>query len=78
MGYGYYVIILNIVLLYKKLQKRGTQVAQSVKHQVLDFSSGHDLRVVRSSPMSGSMPGTESARNSLYPSASPMVSLSLK
>jgi len=29
---------------------RGTWVAQSVKHPTLDFSSGHDLRVMRSSP----------------------------
>ena len=29
-------------------------VAQSVKHLTLDFGSGHDLRIVRSSPRSGS------------------------
>ena len=29
-------------------------MAQSVKHLTLDFSSGHDLTVVRLSPMSGS------------------------
>ena len=31
----------------------GTWVAQSVKHLTLDFSSGHDVRVMRSSPMAG-------------------------
>ena len=29
-------------------------MAQLVKHPTLDFNSGHDLRVVRSSPRSGS------------------------
>ena len=29
---------------------RGTWVAQSVKHQTLGFSSGHDFRVLGSSP----------------------------
>ena len=29
-------------------------MSQSAKHLTLDFSSGHDLRVVRSSPTSGS------------------------
>jgi len=33
----------------------GAWVAQSVKHPAVDFGSGHDLRVVRSSPASGSM-----------------------
>jgi len=32
-----------------KESKRGLWVAQSVKHPTLDFGSGHDLRVVRSS-----------------------------
>ena len=39
----------------KNLLKRsncwGAQVAQLVKHPTLDFCSGHDLRVVGSSPM---------------------------
>ena len=39
----------------------GSVVAQSVKHLTLDFGSGHDLRVVRSSPASGSMLGIEPA-----------------
>ena len=33
---------------------RGACVAQSVKRPTLDFSSGHDLRVVRLSPTLGS------------------------
>ena len=33
----------------------GTWVAKSVKCQTLDFSSGHDLRVLRSSLKLGSM-----------------------
>ena len=34
-------------------------MAQWVKHLTLDFSSGHDLRVLRSSPMLGSaLPGS--------------------
>ena len=40
-------------------------MAQSVKHPVLDFGSGHDLSVVRSSPASGSTLSVESARASL-------------
>ena len=36
-------------------------MAQSVKQLTLDFGSGHDLRVVRSSPMSGSVLGAEPA-----------------
>ena len=34
-------------------------MAQSVKHLALDFRSGHDLRVVRLSPGSGSALGVE-------------------
>ena len=40
---------------------RGTWMAQSVKLQTLDFGSGHDLRVLRLSPMSGSVPNVEPA-----------------
>ena len=36
-------------------EMRDTWVARSVKHQTLDFGSGHDLRVVGLSPASGSM-----------------------
>ena len=34
--------------IFKRL--KGTRVAQFVKHLTLDFSTGHDLRVVGSSP----------------------------
>jgi len=43
----------------------GTWVAQSVKLLNLDFCSGHDLRVMRSSPALGSAVGGESAWDSL-------------
>jgi len=39
---------------------RGAWVAQSVRHLTLDFGSGHDLRVMRSSPASGSAQAMES------------------
>ena len=39
----------------------GPWVAQSVKCLTLDFSSAHDLGVVRSSPVSGPMLSEESA-----------------
>ena len=38
----------------------GTWEARSVKCLTLDFGSGHDLRIVRSIPASGSAPGRES------------------
>ena len=47
--------------LYLKEGWRGTWVAQSVKHLTLDFSSGHDLRVVRPSPALDSVLGMEPA-----------------
>ena len=40
---------------------RDTSVAQSVKHLALDFSSGHDLMVMRSNPVSGSVLSMEPA-----------------
>ena len=40
-------------------------MAQSVEHQTLDFSSGHDFRVVGSGPTGGSALGKESAGDSL-------------
>ena len=43
----------------------GIWVTQLVKHLTLDFSVGHDLRVVRSSPVSGSALSKESALHSL-------------
>ena len=39
---------------------RGAWVAQSVEHLALGFSSGHDLMIVRSSPLLDSMLGAES------------------
>lgn len=35
---------------FKIIEIRGACVALSITHPTLDFSSGHDLRVVRSSP----------------------------
>ena len=40
---------------------RGTWVSQSVEYLTLDFGSGHDLRIVRSSPVVGSMLDMEAA-----------------
>ena len=45
----------------KKYYKRGTWVPQSIKHPILDFGSGHDLRVVRWSPALGSALSVEPA-----------------
>ena len=65
----------------------GIWLAHLVKCLTLDFGSGHDLRVLGSSPVSGSLLGVEPASNSLslslYPflalrMCSPSVSLSLK
>lgn len=42
-------------------------MAQLVKYLILDFGSGHGFRVVRLSPTSRSMLGTESAGDSLSP-----------
>ena len=46
----------NITFSFKILKKRGTWVVQLVKHLILGFVSGGDLRVVRSSPASGCTP----------------------
>ena len=51
---------LELVSCYLTLD-RGAQVAQSGERLTLDFGSGHDLRVVRSSPTSGSTLSAESA-----------------
>ena len=53
----------NIIKLLSKYtnQRRGTWVAQAVKHLTLDFSSGHDPHVVGSSPTSGSVLSMEPA-----------------
>ena len=45
----------------------GAWVAQSVERLTLDFSSGHDLRVMGSSPALGSVLSMEPAWNSLSP-----------
>ena len=52
---------------------------QSVKHSTLDFGSGHDLTVVRSSPAAGCALSEEGAWDSLSPSlpAPPLLVLSL-
>ena len=42
-------------------EKKDTRVAQSVKCLTLGFGSGHDSRVVRSSPEAGSTLSSESA-----------------
>ena len=39
----------------------GTWVAHTVEGPTLHFGSGHDLRVMRSSPVSVSVPSVESA-----------------
>ena len=54
----------------------GTWVAQLVKCLSLDISSGCDLAVVRPSPRSGSVLGTESAWDSLSSHPPPTLSLS--
>ena len=53
-------------------------MAQSVKHPTLDFGSGHDLRIVSSSPILGSLLSAESAYDylPLHLSASPSFILS--
>ena len=40
---------------------QGAWVTQSVEHQILDFGSGHDPRVVELSPVSGSKLSVEPA-----------------
>lgn len=48
-----------------------------MRPQSLEFASGHDLRVIRSSPTWGSMLGVEPASGFFFPS-SPTGSLSEK
>ena len=52
-------------------------MAQSVEHPTLDFGSGHDPRVVGSSPKLGSMLSMKPAWNSPSFSAPPPLLLSL-
>ena len=47
--------------LLKSLGFRGSWVARLVECPTVDFGSGHDLRVRRSSPMSGSTLGVDPA-----------------
>ena len=49
----------------KKSKRTGTWMAQSVKYPTLDFSSGHDLRVLGLSPTLGSALIEGSAQDSL-------------
>ena len=44
----------------KNVPKRGVWVAQAVKYLILGLSSGHDLSVLGSSPVLGSMLTEES------------------
>ena len=46
-------------ILFIKL--RGAWVAQLVEHLTLDFGSGHDLRVMGSSPVLGSVLSVQTA-----------------
>ena len=59
------------------LKCRGTWVAQLVKRLDLDFGSGHDLRVVRLSPMLGSTLDGEPPSPLPLPLPSPAHALSL-
>ena len=54
---------LNSKEITERAYSRGAWVAHLVKHLTLDFSSCHDLKVVRSrtSPTSGSIPGMQPA-----------------
>ena len=54
-------LYLNEVIFKNESETWGAQVAQLAKHSTLGFGSGCDLRVVGSSPASGSMLSTESA-----------------
>ena len=51
----------KIVFCFKKEGHLGCRVTQSVRRLTLDFGSGHDLRVMRSSPTWGSVLIKESA-----------------
>ena len=63
---------LTLLLLKRSIKQLvwGTWVAQLVKHLTLDFSLGHDLRVVRSSSKTGSLISQGSAGDSVFPSPS--------
>lgn len=53
--------LLLYMLFLKTFSSKGTWVVQLTGSQAFDFGSGHDLRVLRSRPMSGSVLNTESA-----------------
>ena len=53
--------MLQPLLSFKNSDKQGAWAAQLVERLTLGFSSGCDLRVVRSSPASGSTLSTKSA-----------------
>ena len=55
----------NTIVDLQKWHFGGTWVAQSVEHPTLDFSWGHDPRVIRLSPTSGSVLSVEPAWDSL-------------
>lgn len=46
---------------FPKKGKGGARMAQLVEHLTRDFGSGRDFRLVRSSPVSGSVLSVESA-----------------
>ena len=49
------IMIPRLEISFQIIRWRGAWVAQSVKCPSLGFSSGHDLTVLSSSPMSGSV-----------------------
>ena len=51
----------NCTIIFKEEIKRGTWVAQLVEHLTLDFSSGHDFKVMKLSPKSHSTLSMEPA-----------------
>ena len=51
------VVVYVFGVMYENPLPRGTWVAQLFKYLTLDFDSGHNLRVVRLSPTSGSSLG---------------------
>ena len=72
-----YVCVCVVVLIqFKRYKLRGAWVAQSVKQG--SGWSGHDLRVLESSPMLGSLLSGESASPSPSLSLACALSLSLK
>ena len=56
-----YFKVYNNIAMDKENHLRGTWLALSVKHPTLDFSSGHDSKVMGSSPTLGWMLSLELA-----------------